>query len=263
MQLVFYKFHGAGNDFIIVDNRVNAHKLSTNQIANICDRHFGIGADGLMLLENSNEFDFAMKYYNSDGHEGSMCGNGGRCIVAFADNLGIGKVDYTFEAVDGIHKAHILKHGVDSWEVCLQMSDVHDVKYNNGIYFLNTGSPHHIEFVDDVDKVEVYREGKSIRDSVKYKSQGGTNVNFVSSNNNDTFIRTYERGVEAETLACGTGATAVAMALALRDNVVNGDYILKARGGVLQIKFNREGHHFTQVQLMGPAVYVYSGEITL
>lgn len=263
MQLIFHKFHGAGNDFIVVDNRDNSYKLSSSQIEHICHRHFGIGADGLMLLEDSIAHDFAMKYYNSDGYEGSMCGNGGRCIVAFAHQLGIGNERYIFEAADGIHTAQVLNYNDHAWHISLQMSDVQDVEHKDGIFFIDTGSPHHIEFVSDVEEVDVVTQGKDIRYSQKYKPQNGTNVNFVSMDKDRIFIRTYERGVEAETLACGTGATAVAMALAVRNDDLEGDYILKARGGVLQIKFTRRGHHFSQVELIGPAAFVYSGEITL
>ena len=263
MNIVFSKFHGAGNDFVIIDNREGIYNLSTKQIALICHRHFGVGADGLMLLNASKLYDFEMKYYNSDGKEGSMCGNGGRCIIAFADYIRMPKKEFVFSAVDGLHKAIILNNDQPIWEVSLQMIDVTGVDTTVGNYFLDTGSPHHIEFVDDVEQIDVYKMGKSIRYSKQYESIGGVNVNFVSFHEAQINVRTYERGVEAETLACGTGVTAVAMAIAIMNNVIKGDYKLRARGGDLKVRFDRGEDHFTNVWLTGPAALVFSGEIKL
>ncbi len=263
MKLIFNKFHGAGNDFVLIDNRDAHYILNKAQIAFICDRHFGVGADGLMVLGASNQYDFEMKYYNSDGQEGSMCGNGGRCIVAYAELLGIKKDEYIFEAIDGLHRANILEKRNQIWNVTLQMSDVNHADVNDDFCFLDTGSPHHIKFVDDVEKIDVYKEGKFIRNNSIYGPKGGTNVNFVSVENEIIKVRTYERGVEDETLACGTGVTAVAMATAIMNDDTKGSYKLRARGGDLQVQFNRDGNHFTNVWLTGPAAFVFSGEIDL
>ena len=260
MKLRFYKFHGAGNDFVMLDNRGQLYNLSSEQIALLCHRRFGIGADGLMLLESSSQYDFEMKYYNSDGLEGSMCGNGGRCIIAFADMLGIQKEEYHFLAVDGLHYANILSHKNQLWDISLQMIDVESVERNGDSYFMNTGSPHHVEFVNDVQKVDVYSKGKSIRNNEHYSQRGGTNVNFISIENGIIQIRTYERGVEDETLACGTGVTAAAIAAAMKEKSDNNNYKVKALGGDLSVSFKREGNSFTQVWLQGPAAFVFTGE---
>jgi diaminopimelate epimerase len=264
MKLRFFKFHGAGNDFVMIDNRESLYKLSAEEIALLCHRRFGIGADGLMLLEYSSQYDFEMKYYNSDGLEGSMCGNGGRCIVAFANMLGIEKEEYHFMAVDGLHQANILRRKNDLWDVSLQMIDVASIEKNEDSYFMNTGSPHHVEFVDDVQRVDVYSKGKAIRNNEFYAPKGGTNVNFISVSDDDIiYIRTYERGVEEETLACGTGVTAAAIAAAIESKSDRNDYQIKALGGDLNVRFVREGDVFTQVWLRGPAALVFYGEFEL
>ena len=263
MKVNFSKFHGAGNDFVLIDNRLGKYDLSVEQIAFLCHRRFGIGADGLMLLNASKDFDFEMKYYNSDGPEGSMCGNGGRCIAAFAQYIGLQKNEFVFEAVDGLHKANILSKEEPVWIVSLQMIDVQIKGQESEHFFLDTGSPHHIEFVSNVDNVDVYKEGKNIRNNSHYSTKGGTNVNFASFEDGYIKVRTYERGVEDETLACGTGVTAVAMAAALKEGDLSGDYKLSARGGDLQVRFQRDGNEFTNVWLTGPAVLVFSGEIIL
>ncbi len=264
MKIVFNKFHGAGNDFILVDNRHEQYNLiTTEQIAFICHRHFGIGADGLMFLEKSKDYDFEMKYYNSDGKEGTMCGNGGRCITAFADFLGIKKEHYLFRAVDGLHKAEILKKTDAHWEVSLQMNDVDAVDIYDNHFYLDTGSPHHVEYVEKVDSFDVFNRGRAIRYNDFYEPKGGTNVNFVSIDGDTINVRTYERGVEDETLACGTGATAVAIATALKLGDVKTEYKLHTLGGVLKVQFENEGGKFKNIWLKGPAVNVFSGEINL
>jgi len=263
MNLVFYKFHGAGNDFIIIDNRSNNYNLTQDQIAYLCHRRFGIGADGLMLLGHSEKYDFEMKYYNSDGLEGSMCGNGGRCIVAFADLMGIKKVEYEFMAVDGLHHAKVNKRDANLWDISLQMIDVKDVVKNGEAYFLDTGSPHHVEFVQDVNDVDVFAKGKAIRNNAHYGPKGGTNVNFISVKDSVIEIRTYERGVEDETLACGTGVTAAAIAASLATKSNIREYDIKALGGDLKVSFEREGNRFTTIWLRGPAAMVFSGELKL
>ena len=263
MRVHFSKFHGAGNDFVLIDNRNGNYQLTAEQIAFLCHRRFGIGADGLMLLNASDNYDFEMKYYNSDGPEGSMCGNGGRCIAAFANFVGMPQHEFTFDAVDGVHKANILNKDGNIWQVSLQMIDVNNYETLDKDYFLDTGSPHHIEFVDSVDEIDVYQKGKTIRNNAHYLPKGGTNVNFASIEDGYIKVRTYERGVEDETLACGTGVTAVAMAAAIRDGVDFGDYKLHARGGDLQVRFKRAGNQFSDVWLTGPAAFVFSGEIEI
>jgi len=263
MIISFSKFHGAGNDFVMIDNREGHIELTDAQIALICHRRFGVGADGLMFLNKSLDYDFEMKYYNSDGLEGTMCGNGGRCIAAYADFIGMKKDSFLFEAIDGLHQANIINKTKSICEVSLQMSDVNEVEVNTGSFFLDTGSPHHIQFVEDVEHMDVFTEGKTIRNNDYYGAKGGTNVNFAQIEKDIIKVRTYERGVEDETLACGTGVTAVAMAVAIKQNKLQGDYKLRARGGDLQVQFKRDGNKFTEVWLRGPAAFVFSGQIEL
>ena len=260
MQIQFSKYHGAGNDFILVDNRDNQYSFSKELIANMCERRYGIGADGLMILENSDSYDFMMKYYNSDGNEGSMCGNGGRCIVAFAKDLDIIAESTVFIAVDGVHKAKINSSGINTYDISLNMNDVSNINEQNGIFFLDTGSPHHIEFVDNVAKIDVYNKGKEIRYSEKYKANNGTNVNFIETNGSVIKIRTYERGVEDETHACGTGATAAAIAYAIKNNEFDKEIIIEALGGILRLNFDYKNSIFTNIVLSGPTKMVFKGK---
>src|SRR5690606_3669721 len=206
----FYKYQGTGNDFVMIDNRTNFFpKNDSELIAKICDRRFGIGADGLILLENDNSTDFKMVYYNSDGNESSMCGNGGRCLVAFAKKMNAITNETTFIATDGLHHATVLENGI----VSLQMKDVEEINIHSDYIFLNTGSPHHVTFVDDLEHFDVATNGAKIRYSDLY-GKAGSNVNFVKQISENHFaVRTYERGVEDETLSCGTGVTAVAIAM--------------------------------------------------
>ena len=260
MQIQFSKYHGAGNDFILVDNRNQEYTLDQELIAKLCERRYGIGADGLMILENSDSYDFNMRYYNSDGNEGSMCGNGGRCIVAFAKDLGIIADITEFTAVDGLHKAKINTSGINTYDISLNMNDVSNIKEEDNIFFLDTGSPHHIEFVDDVSKVDVYNKGKQIRYSDKYKANNGTNVNFIEVTASGLKIRTYERGVEDETHACGTGATAAAIAFAIKNKEYNKEIILEALGGVLRLRFDFNNNIFNNIVLSGPTKLVFKGK---
>ena len=263
MQIEFSKYHGAGNDFIVIDNRDKLYSISENQINDICQRRYGIGADGLMILEKSNKYDFHMKYYNSDGKEGSMCGNGGRCIVAFAKDLGIINNETIFDAVDGVHKASINKSSHNSYDISLEMNNVDEITQDSESYFLDTGSPHHIEFVDNIEDIDVFRKGKEIRYSNKYKHINGTNVNFIKVNNDSLSIRTYERGVEDETHACGTGATAAAIAYAFKNKIYNKEISLHAVGGILRLKFDHIDNTFTNIILSGPTKFVYKGTISV
>ena len=256
-MLTFYKYQGTGNDFVMVDNREGIiSKENTILINSLCDRRFGIGADGLILLENSVKNDFKMVYFNADGNEGSMCGNGGRCIVAFAKFLGIIDANTVFEAIDGLHVATI-KNDV----VSLQMLDVSTIEKKEGGVFLDTGSPHHIQFEKDISSFDIVSEGREIRNDVYGKV--GSNVNFVKKINETTFrLRTYERGVEDETLACGTGATAVAIAMNYLKETDAKDIQLNVEGGELKVSFDVQEGVYTNVFLTGKAVQVFKGEIT-
>ncbi|HEX7412587.1 MAG TPA: diaminopimelate epimerase, partial [Bacteroidia bacterium] len=198
MNLHFYKYQGCGNDFIVLDNRSKEINLTTQQINKLCNRHFGIGADGLMLLENQKGYDFKMVYYNSDGNESSMCGNGGRCITAFAQRLHLIKDKAHFMAIDGEHTSFIADKIIS-----LKMNDVPKIEKYEDYYFVNTGSPHVVKWIENIHDYNVFEEGKKIRYSEPFNSKGGTNVNFIQYKDDKLFVRTYERGVENETLACG------------------------------------------------------------
>jgi len=256
-KIKFFKYQGAGNDFILIDNRNGFFdRKNETLIRNFCERRFGIGADGLMLLQDTKNYDFEMIYYNADGREGTMCGNGGRCIVAFARDLGLIQNKTAFLAVDGDHIADI--HGP---QVNLGMINVSQVTQESDAYILDTGSPHYVKIVEDLKNFPVYEEGFSIRNSNTYGTNG-INVNFVEKEGEGYFLRTFERGVENETYACGTGATAAAMAMAIHENI-EGDIELPVRvmGGQLYISFHKEGNIFTNVFLKGPATFVFEGEI--
>lgn len=251
----FHKYQGTGNDFVMIDNRDEFFpKDNTELVAKLCDRRFGIGADGLILLENDSETDFRMVYYNSDGNQSSMCGNGGRCIVAFAKKLGIIENQTKFIATDGLHFATI-----ENDVVSLQMKDVDEVKIFENYVFLDTGSPHHVVLVDDLENLDVKTEGAKIRYSDLY-GKAGSNVNFVKQTGENSFvIRTYERGVENETLSCGTGATAVAIAMNALNKVTSDEIKIKVQGGELEVSFTKD-LLYKDIFLKGEALYVYEGE---
>lgn len=258
MKLEFFKYHGTGNDFIILDNRDNIYDgLSQKQISHVCDRHFGVGGDGLMLLGKKGGFDFEMIYYNADGNQSSMCGNGGRCMVKFASHRGIFKSTYHFSAIDGEHTADIDSDGT----VNLKMKDVDEVFYHGSYNVLNTGSPHFVKFAAEVENIDVIATGQEIRYSKEFEP-GGINVNFVESIDRDAiFVRTYERGVEDETLSCGTGVTASALLSAHNENGFN-TVLVKTPGGHLSVEFDKiDDQHFNNIWLCGPAEFVYSGVI--
>jgi len=257
MTYTFYKYQGTGNDFILIDNRLNVFdKNNANLVAAFCDRRFGIGADGLILLENHSELDFSMVYFNSDGHTSSMCGNGGRCIVSFAKFLGIIQEQTAFMAIDGIHHARIDINGI----VELQMADVPEVEVFQDHLFLDTGSPHHIQLTDGLDELDVKVEGSNIRHSQLYGT-AGSNINFVEQYKEAFKVRTYERGVEDETLSCGTGVTAVALAMHFSGATVNREVILKTRGGQLKVRFDPLEEGYVNVWLIGEAKQVFKGAI--
>lgn len=252
----FYKYQGAGNDFVVIDDRDKSFPVSQELIAKMCHRRFGIGADGLMLLQSDEQYDFRMVYFNSDGTEGSMCGNGGRCLVRFAHDLGVIGDQTTFIAIDGEHEA-----SVNPATISLKMIDVKGVEKTEKYDFMNTGSPHYVEYVENLAEYDVYSHGKGIRYGEPFVSKGGTNVNFVEvTGPNALSVRTYERGVEDETYACGTGVTACALSANLRlgfENAID----VKVLGGDLRIEFTKTGEDsFENVYLIGPAVKVFEGE---
>lgn len=258
MNLTFYKYHGTGNDFIIIDNRNNGINLNKAQVKFLCNRRFGIGADGLMLMSNKPTYDFKMVYYNADGNEGSMCGNGGRCMIKFAYDMGLHKPEYYFCAVDGDHKAAIENNG---W-IDLNMKDVdkvEDISFSD--FILDTGSPHYVKPVSNVWDVDVVKEGHDIRYSKPFKDKG-INVNFVELDEEANItVRTYERGVEDETLSCGTGVTASALVFAHNDNGFNRINV-KTPGGNLAVEFDKtENSSFKNIWLCGPAIFVFKGEV--
>jgi diaminopimelate epimerase len=257
--LHFYKFHGTGNDFIILDARDNWFPaLSKKLVTFLCDRRFGIGADGLVLIRPNSRFDFTMIYFNSDGNEGTMCGNAGRCAVAFAKKLGIITDHTKFESTDGIHEGWIHEENVR-----LTMQPVNRVKFSENHYELNTGSPHYVKFVKSIEKTDVKHKGAAIRYSGTYGKKG-INVNFVSPYKDGIFVRTYERGVEDETLSCGTGMVASAICTAIRNKTDKNSFSIYTRGGKLHISFTRSGkQRFGNIILEGPASFVFEGNIKI
>lgn len=255
LHLPFFKYQGAGNDFIIIDNRNKSVALSTEHIRNMCDRHFGIGADGLMLLELCDEADFKMVYYNADGNESTMCGNGGRCIAAFAQGLHIVADTMSFMAVDGLHNATILPDG----SVTLQMQDVQEIHFQPDYTELNTGSPHYVKAVTGLKDMDTQQEGAAVRQQSRYQPKG-INVNFYQVIDGKIHVRTYERGVEAETLSCGTGVTAVAIASV---DASTGNFTLpvETKGGLLQVSFLKKTPSSAEnIKLTGPAQFVFEGK---
>lgn len=264
MKINFFKYQATGNDFVILDNRDLRRKFSKAEIERICDRRFGVGADGLMLIEPDSNLDFNLVYYNSDGSQ-SLCGNGSRAAVAFAATLGLVNGKTSFNAYDGLHEAVLLPNG----EVRLRMSDVSGIEQKTADFFINTGSPHYVRFVENVKDYEVFTTGREIRYSEEFKP-GGTNVNFVQLlGDNAIFVRTYERGVENETLSCGTGVTAAALAASFRG--YKSPITIKTLGGQLSVEFTPvdfdantgQAGTFANVFLVGPAKMVFSGELEL
>lgn len=260
MQFTFYKYHGAGNDFILLNNLDNGFSeiLNTKIIQKLCERHFGIGADGLILLENDPEYDFYMKYYNADGKESTMCGNGGRCIVSFANYLGIVKKKIKFNAIDFTHNA--ILH--NSEYISLQMIDVGKIMQFDDAIVLNTGSPHYVQFVKNIDDIDVIKYGREIRNKKEF-SPDGINVNFVEPTEKLIKIRTYERGVEDETNACGTGS--VAAVIAHLRNKEDGNYSLNVltKKEELNVKFTKNKDQYSDIFLSGPVKFVYKGQYHL
>lgn len=257
MQTKFYKYQGTGNDFILFDNRsLTFNKENTNLIKQLCDRKFGIGSDGLMLLESHNDMDFKLVFYNPDASQ-SFCGNGTRCAVTLAKKLGMVGANGTIEATDGIHEVTI-----EDQEVGVHMRKVDEIRdYGNDLW-LNTGSPHYIMFVDDVNEIDVVTEGRKIRYAEPW-SQEGTNVNFVEIVGEHLKIRTYERGVENETLSCGTGVTAAAIAAHYAGKISTNNINVTTLGGDLKVDLKKEENGYTNIWLKGPAVEVFEGVVNL
>jgi len=259
MLLHFSKYQGAGNDFVIIDNRLALCPKETELIKRLCDRHFGVGADGLMLLESSDVADFYMRYYNSDGNESTMCGNGGRCITHFAHKIGLIESSAHFVGIDGEHTSNIEVSNL----VNLKMQDVKELEIGKDYYFLNTGSPHYVCFVEDVMQVDVNSKGGSIRNGFNLIN-GGTNVNFVDFTENRINIRTYERGVESETLACGTGSVAAAIAVNYHSKSNKSEFIINTQGGELIVKFSKvSDFEYKNIWLKGPATHVFDGWVSI
>ena len=257
MDIPFDKYQGTGNDFILIDQRKKKYltRRNTKVIRQMCDRNFGIGADGLILLQNKKGYDFEMVYFNSDGNESSMCGNGGRCITAFAHKLGVFEKKTYFLAIDGPHEAKVKRK---NW-VELKMSDVEKVAMNKDHFVLDTGSPHYVTFVKKSNKIDVKKEGSAIRYSKPFKKEG-INVNFVEKLKDGIKVATYERGVENETLSCGTGVTAAAIAFVSKQKKGSKFKIpIESKGGNLEIKLEKEGKAFNNIWLCGPATFVFKG----
>ncbi|RRB18409.1 diaminopimelate epimerase [Larkinella knui] len=252
----FFKYQGTGNDFILIDDRDETFPASQERIARLCHRRFGIGADGLILLRNHSEYDFQMVYFNADGAEGSMCGNGGRCIVRFAHDLGLFEKETRFLAVDGEHYAVVTEE-----EVSLKMNEISGIDHQPDYSFLNTGSPHYVKVVEDVESMDVVAEGRPVRYDDRF-APGGTNANFIEPiGSNTLFVRTYERGVEDETYSCGTGVTASAL-VAHQQLGMNSPVLIQTIGGNLRVSFEVTADgSFNDLYLTGPAVRVFTGSI--
>ncbi|HNQ12331.1 MAG TPA: diaminopimelate epimerase [Bacteroidia bacterium] len=266
MEIQFYKYEGTGNDFVIIDDRSSLFPVRNHALVKkLCNRRTGIGADGLILIKEFPLFDFEMIYYNADGFEGSFCGNGSRCIVAFAHKLGLIQSEASFKAADGTHKAKIISYDSksDKAEIEVEMKSAFPKLLNESAAFIDTGSPHHIEFCNDVNQINVVEEGRRIRYSDPY-GKAGANVNFVQAVPGGISIRTYERGVEDETLSCGTGVVGSALA-SVNAGFVNdsGMVIVNTQGGILKVAYTQLNNSFDKIKLIGPVSLVFSGKIEI
>jgi diaminopimelate epimerase len=259
MTVNFHKYQGTGNDFILIDNRTLGLIPERETIKKLCDRRFGIGADGLIYLENESGYDFKMVYFNSDGNESSMCGNGGRCLIQFAHELGVIASRCKFLAIDGDHEGEIMPNGI----VSLKMKDVESIENYNGDLVLNTGSPHYVQFVNGVQQLKIVEEAQKIRYSERFAKEG-INVNFVEKkSSNEIFVRTYERGVEGETLSCGTGVVASSLAFASKSGMLMNEVHIETPGGNLTVIFESPGRNYSNIFLVGPAEKVFEGILEL
>ena len=259
MIIPFSKYQGAGNDFIIVDNRILQWSPKQEEILRLCDRHFGIGSDGLMLLTEKPGFDFYMTYYNSDGRESTMCGNGGRCMTLFARSLGLVGSDARFSAIDGQHVSVILNQE-SPVHIRLRMKEVEVDEIHPDHVFLDTGSPHYVIFSKDVARMEIVPEARKIRFGDRFR-ENGTNIDFVEVFPDHLYVRSYERGVENETLSCGTGVTASVLAVALTSGFHPTFMDVETPGGALRVSFKQDGKFFTDVWLEGPVEFVFRGVV--
>ncbi len=256
MDLKFFKYQGTGNDFIMIDNRKKFFDTAnTDLVKFLCDRRFGVGGDGFILLEEHPDYDFQMVYFNSDGNQSSMCGNGGRCIVQFASDMGVIGNETSFLAIDGPHDAYI-----EDGLVHLKMIDVDAVETGDGFYFLNTGSPHYVQYVQKIKDFAVYEEGYKVRNNERFRKEG-TNVNFIEKDGDRLWVRTYERGVEDETYSCGTGVTASALVASLQG--MKSPIPVTTLGGDLSISFQKADEGYKDIYLIGPAKQVFEGIIKI
>lgn len=260
MTLDFYKYHGTGNDFIVIDDRSSAFNPDPMLTARLCNRRFGIGSDGLLILRNHEGAHFEMVYFNPDGSPATFCGNGSRCLAAFAAHLGIGNKEFSFIAADGLHKASVNHISENTDLVKVSMIDPIIYKHDNNFTYLNSGTYHVVKFVEDPDSVNIMADAPLIRYDKQFEP-AGTNVNYAALKGDEIYVRTYEKGVEAETLSCGTGVTATAIAASL--NTGTNRFKIRTKGGILQVSFDKEGDKFCNVQLEGPAVKVFSGKFNL
>ncbi len=257
-----YKYQGCGNDFVVVDNRDGRFAANSKQVTFLCHRRFGVGADGLMLLEEDSECDFKMRYFNCDGAESTMCGNGGRCIALFAHHMGIGSMVKNFKGIDGMHSAQLYNIRNNSAMVCLEMSNVAEIEKMGDDLFLNTGSPHYVHFCAEPEEENMVEYGRSVRYGEVFAAKGGTNVDLVKIiGEGEIYVRTYERGVEDETLSCGTGVTAAAIAAAIKTNSQCRRWKVTTRGGVLTVEFELTENGAEKIYLTGSAVRVLEGDI--
>lgn len=259
-SLNFQKYQGTGNDFILIDDRAMQFDYSQALIAQLCDRRFGIGSDGLLLLRNKTGVDFEMLFFNPDGSRATFCGNGARCIVAFAASLGIGDSEFTFQAADGLHKALLTRISGSESLVRVSMIDPLIYSHSDDFTFLNSGTYHYVTFVPDPNVVDLMKDAPKIRYSRQFEP-AGTNVNYAAIQDDGIYVRTYEKGVEAETLSCGTGVTATAIAASLHTGRT--DQRIRTKGGILRVTFKNEAGSFSDVRLEGPAVKVFEGKINL
>jgi len=259
LKIPFNKYQGTGNDFVVIDNLSREFDLRKEQIVRICDRKFGVGSDGLILIQKHDNYDFEMVFYNPDASQ-SFCGNGSRCAVLFAKKLGLFGETTRFLSTDGEHEAELLPN---NW-VKLKMHDVNALEHINGDLFLNTGSPHYVKKEAFDDSFDIVSEARKIRYNERYSAEG-VNVNYIKTVNDVLFIRTYERGVEDETLSCGTGVTAAALALNEFTGSQEGDFKQKVQssGGRLEVHYTKSNRSFNNIYLLGPATFVYRGEIDL
>lgn len=261
MKIHFFKYHGTGNDFIIVDNRLAQQNFSKEQIQKLCHRKFGIGADGFITLTSSKVADFEMKFWNNDGSNSMMCGNGGRCIAAFAHHLGIFEKRSRFIAPDGIHVAEILNENETSNTVSLSMCDTKlPQPFSENEFYINTGSPHLVVFVKDIKNTDVFSVGSTLRNDPRF-APDGVNVDFVEIIcENQIFVRTFERGVENETLSCGTGVTASAIAYAFKNKLTAYHKIsVQTLGGTLEMLLEKDDIQISNIRLVGAATLVFQG----